>query len=93
MSNSLIQYARADGLEVHEAEDGLIVFNPATDHVHHLNTTAGVIFELCEKPITVSALGKSIQQFYSLQESPQETINASVVELVDKGLLIEQHNK
>ena len=46
MSADTRQYSRAADLEVHETEDGLIVFNPATDRVHHLNHSAGALFEL-----------------------------------------------
>ena len=34
--------ARVPKLEVHEARDGLVAFDPATDRVHHLNATSSV---------------------------------------------------
>lgn len=35
------------GLQVTEAEDGLIVFDPVHERVHHLNGAAALILELC----------------------------------------------
>ena len=39
---------RADSLEINEAEDGLVVYDPAEDMVHHLNPSAALIFDLCD---------------------------------------------
>lgn len=39
--------AQVEGLQVTEADDGLIVFDPAHDRVHHLNGSASLVFELC----------------------------------------------
>jgi hypothetical protein len=50
MSSPGPRYTHAAALEVHETDDGLVVFNPATDRVHHLNYTAGVLFEFCRDP-------------------------------------------
>lgn len=36
-----------DDLEVNESADGLIVYDPQRDRVHHLNATASLVFELC----------------------------------------------
>ena len=39
---------RASNLEVHEVPDGYIVYQQERDRVHYLNTTAAIIFELCD---------------------------------------------
>ena len=39
--------AQRDDLEVNESTDGLIVYDPEHDRVHHLNATASLVFELC----------------------------------------------
>ena len=81
------QYVHADGLEVHESDDGLIVFNPATDRVHHLNHTAGVIFELCESPILEHHLLEQVVKLYSLESTQQESITTGLQQLLDEGVL------
>ena len=42
------KYERAPGLESHEADDGLVIFDPAVDKIYHINSSAGVFFELCD---------------------------------------------
>ena len=37
----------APGLDVHEVDDGLVVYDTATDRVHYLNATATLVFGLC----------------------------------------------
>ena len=44
------------GLDVNPADDGLVVYVAATDTVHHLNKTAGVIFGLCDGTRDASAI-------------------------------------
>jgi hypothetical protein len=36
-----------EDLDVNEADDGLIIYDGATDRVHHLNVSATLVFELC----------------------------------------------
>ena len=38
---------QADGLDITEVDDGLVVFEPTNRRVHHLNVTATLVFELC----------------------------------------------
>ncbi len=82
-------YRQVDGLEVHEADDGLIIFNSSTDRVHHLNQTAGVLFELCLQAQTLADLLESMQQLYQLQRTPLDEIQQTVTKLVDEGVLEE----
>ena len=82
-------YRQAQGLEVHEAEDGLIMFNAGTDRVYHLNPTAGVLFELCGQPQSVSGLIDSVPQLYQLEEPPTDAVRAALAQLVEEGALEE----
>ncbi len=83
------RYRQIGNLEIHEAEDGLIVFNAGTDKVHHLNPTAGVLFELCLQPRTLSELSESVQQLYQLAEAPSQECGQACAQLVEEGLLEE----
>ncbi|MCP5159232.1 MAG: PqqD family protein [Gammaproteobacteria bacterium] len=89
MNDTPTYYTRATGLEVHETKDGLIVFNPATDRVHHLNYTAGVIFELCEEALSTAALIDLMAQLFSLEDPPRAAIETGLRQLVDEGVLVE----
>jgi Coenzyme PQQ synthesis protein D (PqqD) len=83
------RYARAAGLEVHETDDGLIVFNPATDRVHHLNYTAGVLFELCHDARDAAELAGMMAELYALEEAPGEMVETGLRQLVAEGLLVQ----
>jgi hypothetical protein len=79
---------RAAGLEVHEAQDGLVVFDPTTDRVHHLNATAAVLFELCATPRSVTELGALVADLYGLDDPPTAEIDEGLRQLLAEGILI-----
>jgi hypothetical protein len=89
--NNQGHYQCIEGLDVHEAEDGLVVFNPATDSVHHLNHTAGVIFELCSEPVSLDKLSKAVAELYELEQAPIEEIVTGLNQLVEEGVVVELH--
>jgi hypothetical protein len=80
---------RAADLEVYEAEDGLLVFHPATDRVHHLNATASVVFELCNGATQRAELPGLVARLFSLEGPPREVVESVLQELVGHGVLIE----
>jgi hypothetical protein len=88
MSTTGPRYAHAAALEVHQTDDGLVVFNPATDRVHHLNYTAGVLFELCHKPRDAAELAGMMAELYVLEEPPAEVVETGLQQLVAEGLLV-----
>jgi Coenzyme PQQ synthesis protein D (PqqD) len=79
---------RAAGLEVHEAQDGLVVFDPTSDRVHHLNATAAVLFELCAAERSRSELATLIVDLYGLDEPPAAGIEAGLRQLLAEGILV-----
>jgi len=81
-------YIAVDGLDVHETEDGLILFNPATDRVHHLNHTAGAIFVLCDGSRDEGGLVAAIRETFSLPDPPTELVRTTISELVEEGVLV-----
>jgi coenzyme PQQ synthesis protein D (PqqD) len=88
-----VHYVNAEGLDVHEADDGLVVFKAATDSVHHLNHTAGVIFELCRNTVSLQQLIKLVSELYGqTEEATAEAVEAGLNQLVEEGVVIEQHD-
>jgi hypothetical protein len=77
----------AGGLDVQEAEDGLVVYVAATDTVHHLNKTAGVIFGLCDGTRDSQAIAVELASLFGLGEPPLEEAAACLSELVASGLV------
>jgi hypothetical protein len=77
----------ADGLEVHEADEGLIVYQEATDRVHHLNKTAAVIFELCDGTRTDKAIAEVVGEVFGLNEPPEPETMACIATLTQERLI------
>ena len=87
--SSSVKYIRAENLDVHETDDGLIVFDPSTDQVHHLNFSAGVLFELCAKARDATELAQMAANLYELDAPPTEEIETGLRQLLAEGVLIE----
>jgi hypothetical protein len=74
-------------LEIHESDDGLIVYQESTDRVHHLNHTAAVILELCDGTRTVEEIVRTVGEVFGLKTPPEEQTKACIQRLVSEGLL------
>ncbi len=79
---------RCDGIEVHDAQDGLVIFFPETQRVHHLNQTAAVLFELCDGTRATSDLPKLVADLFQLDATPVEEVRAGVQQLMDESILV-----
>jgi hypothetical protein len=51
-----------EGLEVNEVNDGLTVFDSATDRVHYLNATAAIVFTLCDGTHSASEIASFVAE-------------------------------
>jgi hypothetical protein len=76
-----------EDLEVNEANDGLIVYDPRTDRVHYLNSTAAVVFTLCDGEHDVAALAEFMAAAFELDEPPVVTVEECLAHLDQEGLL------
>lgn len=88
MSADAPKYTRAADLEVHETQDGLVVFNPATDRVHHLNFSAGALFELCDDASSAAELAAAMADLHSLDTPPLDDVETGLKQLVEEGVLV-----
>lgn len=77
----------ADGLEVHEVDDGLVVYDGAAERVHYLNPTASFVFGLCDGRRDVDALAALVQAAWDLDEPPVAEVQACVEQLRGEGVL------
>ncbi len=87
MLDATRQPLTAAGLDVQEAEDGLVVYVAATDTVHHLNKTAGVIFGLCDGTRDAAAIAAELASLFGLGEPPLTETVACLSELTESGLV------
>jgi hypothetical protein len=75
------------GLEVNEADDGLVVYDPATEMVHHLNASAALIFELCDGWRDPDAIARILGEAYGLTTPPRGEALEGLRDLRERGLI------
>jgi Coenzyme PQQ synthesis protein D (PqqD) len=74
-------------LDVHEVEDGMVVYDLRSERVHYLNQTASVVFALCTGTHEVSRIVELVRDAWSLEEPPQEEVLTCLAQLRDEGLI------
>jgi hypothetical protein len=79
---------RAQGLEIHEVDDGLLVYQAQPECVHHLNNTAAVVFELCDGRNTVPEISEQLALVFGLDRTPGGTAEKCIADFRDKGVIV-----
>lgn len=78
---------RVDGLEAHEVEDGLVVYQDATDRVHYLNPVAAVVFELCDGSRTQTEIEGLVGAAWGLADPPHAEVQACLEQFRTEGIV------
>jgi hypothetical protein len=78
---------RAPGLKVDEGSDGLVVHQHSRQRVHHLNSTAAMIFELCSGAATVTRIASAVQAALDLDAAPAAEVTACVEQLAAQDIV------
>jgi hypothetical protein len=78
---------KTDSLEINEAEDGLVVYDPVHDMVHHLNPSASLIFDLCDGTRDADEIARVLAEAWSLQDAPTDEVRAGLEELTERKLI------
>jgi hypothetical protein len=79
---------QADGLEVHEVDDGLVVYDQKADRVHYLNASASVVFELCSGQRTLEQIAAIVAEAWRLPSAPGTDVAGCVGQLRSEGVLV-----
>jgi hypothetical protein len=79
--------ARVAGLETHEVDDGLVVYQAATDRVHYLNATASVIFELCTGERTAEEIAALVADAWQTGRSEDAATRDCLAQLRSEGIV------
>jgi hypothetical protein len=77
----------AEGLDITETDDGLIVYQESTDRVHHLNPTAAVVLEICDGTRTVEQIARVVGETFGLSEVPERETKACLEDLAREKLI------
>lgn len=78
----------ATGCAVEVMGDEVVVYDPASDHVHYLSDTAAVIWQLCDGRRTVDEIVELLREAYpdSSDKIPQD-VKATVASMIESHLL------
>jgi hypothetical protein len=76
-----------EGLDVHEVDDGLVVYHADTDRVHYLNPTASVVLTLADGTRTEDELAALVQAAWALDTPPLADVHECVAQLRTEGVL------
>lgn len=87
MSSSENHPRRVDGLEINEADDGLVIYDPGQDLVHHLNHTASIVFDLCDGTRDPAEITRIVAEAYSLDTPPTSDVIAGLRDLGERRLI------
>ena len=65
-------------LDVNEADDGLVIYDPGRDRVHHLNPTAALVFLLCDGQHSPAQMAEELSEVFALGRSLAEETDQSL---------------
>lgn len=77
----------ADGLDVVETEDGIVVYQDDRERVHHLNHTAAVVLHCCDGSHDAPAIAAVLADLFHLDEPPLAEAEACLDRLRAEGLV------
>lgn len=77
----------ADGLDIHEVQDGLVVYDASADRVHYLNSTASVVLSLCDGTKTDAELAEVVRSAWSLDAAPIGDVRTCLAQLRHEGVV------
>ncbi|HEY2814314.1 MAG TPA: PqqD family protein [Acidimicrobiales bacterium] len=79
--------ARADGLEVNDVSDGLVLYQQDPERVHYLNNTASLVFELCDGRRSPDEIATLLREAFTLERLPIEEVASCIDELRGQGVI------
>ena len=74
-------------LDLNETEDGIVIFDAATDRVHHLNNTAAIVLQFCDGTRTPAQIASLVGAAFALAEPPSTETEDCLSHLHREGLV------
>lgn len=80
---------RSAAADISEVADGYILYDAASDRLHHLNATAVLVLELCDGTLPAAELPSILQSAFALPAPPFADVEACLTALLQQGLLVD----
>jgi hypothetical protein len=74
-------------LDVHEVDDGLVIYDLKHDRVHYLNETASLVFALCTGENPDGRIVELVGVAWELAQPPEAEVRACLAQLRGEGLI------
>ena len=79
---------RVSDLDVHEVEDGYVVYDERNDRVHYVNATAVLVLELCNGERTSGQIADLVRKAFGLDHAPLAEVSECVTTLAAERLVV-----
>jgi PqqD family protein of HPr-rel-A system len=79
--------SKVNGIDMFEAGDGYVVYDPGRDRVHFLNHTAAIVLEICDGTRSDAEIASLLQRCYELPEPPEDETAQCLDQLRGEGLV------
>jgi hypothetical protein len=79
---------RVEGLEIHDVDEGWVVYDGANNRVHHLNASAVAVLELCDGELTVAEIARLVGRAFGTAGPPADDVVACVAALRTESLVV-----
>jgi len=74
-------------LDINEAKDGSVAFDPVRNRVHYLNHTAALVLEFCTGENTEGDIVRLLMACYGLPQPPTREVADCLEQLRTEGLI------
>jgi coenzyme PQQ synthesis protein D (PqqD) len=65
------RFGAVNGLEVTRVPDGFVIYDEPRNMVHYLNSTAAVVYAVCDGKKTVAEISEFLRDVYEIDEVPK----------------------
>ncbi len=80
-------FEQTASLELVEAGDGYVLYDEARDRVHFLNSTAAIIYELCEGGRGLLDIARELSDGFALDAPPVDEVERCLEGLAAENLI------
>ena len=78
-------FVTVDGMEINEVPDGYVIYDKVSDHVHYLNPTAAIIYQMSDGNRTVGDITEFMKSAF--EACKEADVHLSIEDMIKAGLI------
>ena len=78
-------FVTVEGMDLNEVPDGYVIYDNHNNMVHYLNSTAAIVYQMCDGKHTIGEIADFVQSAFELKE--EVDVKQSVQDMLEAGLL------